>query len=92
MTLRNLTDLHLGNKNCQSFNFYEGVAPVLDTVGPNLLKLVLEDFTEIDIEYIGKTCLNVRYLVLSGILSYAPIGQLNSRYFNKVLHFFHYTL
>ena len=36
MTLSNLTNLHLGNKNCQSFNFYEGVAPVLDQVGSNL--------------------------------------------------------
>ena len=84
MTLKNLTDLHLGNKNCQSFNFYEGVAPVLDTIGSNLLKLILEDFTEVDVDYIGQKCPNLKYLALSGILTYAPIGHLNSSYFTKV--------
>jgi hypothetical protein len=87
MTLKNLTDLHLGNKNCQSFNFYEGVAPVLDTIGPNLLKLILEDFTEVDVDYIGQKCPNLKYLALSGILTYAPIGHLNSSYFTKVCIF-----
>ena len=54
MTLKTLTELHLGNKNCQSFNFHEGVAPVIDTIGPNLHKLILEDFTEVDVDYIGQ--------------------------------------
>ena len=84
MTLKTLTDLHLGNKNCQSFNFYEGVAPVLDAIGSNLLKLILEDFTEVDVDYIGQKCPNLKYLALSGILTYAPIGHLNSSYFTKV--------
>ena len=84
MTLKTLTDLHLGNKYCQSFNFYEGVAPVLDTIGSTLLKLILEDFTEVDVDYIGQKCPNLKYLALSGILTYGPIGQLSSRYFNKV--------
>ena len=84
MTLKNLTALHLGNKNCQSFNFYEGVAPVLDVIGANLHKLVLEDFTEVDVDYIGEKCTNVEHLALSGILTYAPIGQLNPSYFTKV--------
>ena len=84
MTLKNLSELHLGNKNCQSFNFCEGVAPVLDTIGSNLLKLILEDFTEVDVDYIGQKCPNIRHLALSGILTYAPIGQLNTSYFKKV--------
>ena len=87
MTLKTLTDLHLGNKNCQSFNFYEGVAPVLDTIGSNLLKLILEDFTEVDVDYIGQKCPNLKFLALSGILTYAPIGHLNSSYFTKVCDF-----
>ncbi len=84
MTLKHLTQLHLGNKNCVSFNFHEGVAPVLDAVGANLKKLVLEDFTEVDVDYIGDKCPNVVHLALSGILTYAPIGQLNPHYFNKL--------
>ena len=84
MTLRTLTELHLGNKNCQSFNFHEGVAPVIDTIGPNLHKLILEDFTEVDVDYIGQKCSNLKYLALCGILTYSPIGQLNSSYFTKV--------
>ena len=87
MTLKTLTELHLGNKNCQSFNFYEGVAPVIDTIGPNLHKLILEDFTEVDVDYIGQKCSNLKYLALSGTLTYSPIGQLNSSYFTKVFDF-----
>ena len=87
MTLKTLTDLHLGNKNCQSFNFYEGVAPILDTIGSNLLKLILEDFTEVDVDYIGQKCPNLKSLALSGILTYAPLGHLNSSYFTKVCIF-----
>jgi hypothetical protein len=74
MTICTLTHLHLGNKNAQSFNFYEGVAPILEAVGGNLKKLVLEDFTEIDVGYIGDKCPLVEHLALSGILTYAPIG------------------
>ena len=74
MTVKNLTHLHLGNKNSQSFNFYEGVAPVLDGIGINLKKLVLEDFTEIDVDFIGSKCFNLQHLAMSGTLSYAPIG------------------
>ena len=84
MTLKHLTSLHLGNKNCQSFNFYEGVAPVLEEIGMNLKKLVLEDFTEVDVDFIGAKCLNLTKLALSGILTYAPIGQLNPKYFRKL--------
>jgi hypothetical protein len=40
----------LGNKNAQSFNFYEGLAPVLTECGQSLKKMVLEDFTEVDIQ------------------------------------------
>ena len=87
MTLKTLTELHLGNKNCQSFNFYEGVAPVIDTIGPNLHKLILEDFTEVDVDYIGQKCSNLKHLALSGILTYGPIGQPNSSYFTKVCDF-----
>ena len=74
MNLKHLSQLHLGNKNCQSFNFYEGVAPVLEGVGLHLKKLVLEEFTEIDVDYIGSKCPQLQHLALSGILTYAPIG------------------
>lgn len=85
MTVKNLTHLHLGNKNApNTFNFYEGVAPVLDAVGVNLKKLVLEDFGEVDVDYIGDKCANLQHLALSGILTYAPIGQLNPKYFTKL--------
>lgn len=84
MTVKNLTQLHLGNKSYNSFNFYEGVAPVLDAIGVNLTKLVLEEFTEVDVDYIGDKCPNVQHLALSGTLTYAPIGHLNPRYFTKM--------
>ena len=60
MQLKNLTKLHLGNKygiNVPSqqnndsifgFSFYEGVAPVLNEIGVNLRKLVLEEHWVID--------------------------------------------
>ena len=84
MNIKYLTNLHLGNKYCQSFNFYEGVAPVLDASGKNLKKLVLEDFTEIDIDFIGNKCPSLNHLAISGTLTYAPISQMNSSYFTKL--------
>ena len=75
MNLKNLSQLHLGNKNCQSFNFYEGVAPVLEGIGLHLTKLVLEEFTEIDVDYIGSKCPQLQHLAFSGILTYAPTGK-----------------
>ncbi len=84
MTLTKLTHLHLGNKNCQSFNFYEGVAPVLDVVGHGLKKLVLEEFTEVDVSLIGVKCSDLEHLALSGTLTYAPINSLNPTYFTKM--------
>ena len=75
MNLKNLSQLHLGNKNCQSFNFYEGVAPVLEGIGLHLKKLVLEEFTEIDVDYIGSKCPQLQHLAFSGILTYAPTGK-----------------
>ena len=73
-----------GNKNCQSFNFYEGVAPVLNVTGIHMKKLILEEFNEIDIDYIGSKCPNLNHLAISGALTYAPTGQLNSSHFNKL--------
>jgi len=82
MTVKSLTQLHLGNKNSQSFNFFEGVAPVLAEVGVTLKKLVLEDFTEVDVDFIGEKCPMLEHLALSGILTYAPMGN------NYKPHFF----
>ena len=57
-----------------------GVAPVLDAIGSNLEKLVLEDFTEVDVDFIGDKCRNLQHLALSAILNYAPMtGKLNNR-------------
>jgi hypothetical protein len=68
----------LGNKTYNSFNFYQGVAPVLTACGPTLKKLVLEDFTEIDIQVIGVSCPKLEHLALSGTSSFAPIAHINS--------------
>ena len=84
MTVKHLQSLHLGNKNAQSFNFFEGVAPILDAVGLNLKKLVLEDFTEVDVDFIGTKCPGLQHLALSNILTYAPTGQLNAKFFTKL--------
>lgn len=83
MTIKNLSSLHLGNKHWQNFNFYEGVAPVLDVIGVNLKKLVLEDFTEVDIDFIGDKCPRLQHLAMSNILTYGP-SQLNSKYFTQL--------
>ena len=53
MNLNNFR-LHLGNKNATCFNFYQGVAPVLTACGQTLKKLVLEDFTEIDVQQVKR--------------------------------------
>ena len=84
MTVKHLHSLHLGNKNAQSFNFFEGVAPILDALGTNLKKLVLEDFTEVDVDFIGEKCPVLQHLALSNILTYAPTGQLNSKFFTQL--------
>ena len=84
MTVKHLSSLHLGNKHAHNFNFYEGLAPVLDAVGANLKKLVLEDFTEVDIDFIGEKCPQLQHLALSNILSYAPAGQPNPKYFTQL--------
>ena len=39
-----------------SFNFYQGVAPVLTVCGQTLKKVVLEDFTEIDVQQVRLSC------------------------------------
>jgi len=49
------------------------LAPVLDACGATLKRLVLEDFTEIDIQFIGTGCQNLEHLALSGTTCYAPI-------------------
>ena len=84
MQLKSLTKLHLGNKygtNVPSqqnndstfgFTFYEGVAPVLNEIGLNLRKLVLEDFQQVDIILIGQLCPKIEHLALSSISSFAP--------------------
>lgn len=85
MQLKHLTKLHLGNAfgrqtNSrqindvnQGFTFYEGVAPVLSTVGSNLKKLVLEDFNQVDIHLIGHLCPTLEHLAVSGATSFAPV-------------------
>ena len=89
MQLKNLTKLHLGNKfgiNIPSqqnndsifgFSFYEGVAPVLNEIGVNLKKLVLEDFQQVDIILIGQLCPKIEHLALSSISSFAPALSTN---------------
>ena len=85
MQLKHLTKLHLGNAFgrqtnsrqindvSQGFTFYEGVAPVLSTVGSNLKKLVLEDFNQVDIHLIGQLCPTLEHLAVSGATSFAPV-------------------
>ena len=85
MQLNHITKLHLGNKypshhihegnssNVSGFTFYEGVAPVLTVIGKTLKKLILEDFRQADIIFIGQTCPNLEHLALSSIVSFAPL-------------------
>ena len=84
MELKKLTTLHLGNKCSDWFSFYEGVAPVLDCCGPTLKALILEEFVEADIGFIGKSCPNLNHLALSLIDHYAPVLQINPKYFQKL--------
>ena len=84
MNLSRLTSLHLGNKNATSFNFYQGVAPVLTVCGRTLKKLVLEDFTEIDAQQIGLSCPKLEHLALSGTTTYAPVAKILPGLFSKL--------
>ena len=77
----------MGNKTYNSFNFYQGVAPVLTACGQTLKKLVLEDFTEIDIQVIGVSCPKIEHLALSGTSSFAPIAQINSGMFSTIVNY-----
>ena len=85
MTMKNLLELHLGNYDgggggggggwqqqqpSAAINFYEGVAPVLETCGATLKKLVLENIPEIDVSVVGEKCKGLRKLALSGITTY----------------------
>ena len=51
---------------------YEGVAPVLNSCGRTLKTLVLEQFTEMDPAFIGKSCPGLTHLALSCCDTYAP--------------------
>ena len=62
MELKQLTRLHLGNQCAEHFTFYEGVAPVLNSCGRTLKTLVLEQFTEMDPAFIGKSCPGLTHL------------------------------
>lgn len=84
MNMKYLTSLHLGNLMADSFNFREGVAPVLQCCGPTLKKLILEKFTEIDVGLIGNFCPQLAHLALSSITSYTPVLNLNESYFQKL--------
>ena len=89
MQLKNLIKLHLGNKfgahvpsqqdneKTFGFTFYEGVAPVLNEIGCNLKKLVLEEFQQVDIILIGQLCPIIEHLALSSISSFAPALSTN---------------
>ena len=72
MELKQLTRLHLGNQCAEHFTFYEGVAPVLNSCGRTLKTLVLEQFTEMDPAFIGKSCPGLTHLALSCCDTYAP--------------------
>ena len=92
MPLKYLTKLHLGNKSGRQmssrdnndiivgFTFYEGVAPLLNAIGINLKKLVLEDFHQVDIRVIGQLCPVLEHLALSGIASFAPVFNANQSF------------
>ena len=89
MQSKHLIKLHLGNKfgahvpsqqdneRTFGFTFYEGVAPVLNEIGCNLKKLVLEEFQQVDIILIGQLCPNIEHLALSSISSFAPALSTN---------------
>jgi hypothetical protein len=79
MTLKYLTKLHLGNTENYAYtgrpaiNFYEGVAPILETAGERLVKLVLENIPEVDVYAIGVKCPALIHLALSGITTYRRV-------------------
>ncbi len=78
MTLKTLSNLHLGNVDVYgppggggpAFNFYEGVAPILETCGHGLKRLVLENMPEVDVSVIGEKCPRLACLALSNIFAY----------------------
>ena len=89
MTMKNLRELHLGNYDggggggwqqqqqqpSPSINFYEGVAPVLETCGETIKKLVLENIPEIDVSVIGEKCKELHTLALSGTMTYRQVAK-----------------
>ena len=89
MTMKNLRELHLGNYDggggggwqqqqqqpSPSINFYEGVAPVLETCGETIKKLVLENIPEIDVSVIGEKCKELHTLALSGTTTYRQVAK-----------------
>ena len=88
MTMKHLLELHLGNYDGggqsvpgYAINFYEGVAPVLETCGAELKKLVLENIPEIDVAVIGEKCGGLRKLALSGTTTYKAVAKRNPDHF-----------
>ena len=74
MELKHLTRLHLSNQCSEYFTFYEGVAPILTTCR-TLKSLVLEEFAEMDIGFIGKSCPGLTHLAISCADTFAPVLQ-----------------
>ena len=97
MTLKHLTKLHLANcSNCNfnnnnfnqdSFNFFEGVEVILSECGRNLRKLVLENFSEVDVGSIGEKCPGLKHLALSGITVIRPVYQIKPDLFGNLTNF-----
>ena len=92
MTMRHLRELHLGNYDgggqsapgC-AINFYEGVAPVLETCGAALKKLVLENIPEVDVAVIGEKCGGLLKLALSGTTMYKAVAKRDPDHFSHLI-------
>ena len=83
MELKHLTRLHLSNQCSEYFTFYEGVAPILSAC-QTLKSLVLEEFTEMDIGFIGKSCPGLTHLAISCADTFAPVLHIYPDLFRKL--------
>jgi len=81
MNNQHLQYLQICNSDSFIIDFDEGIAPILGSCGGSLSKLVLDKFTHVDLEIIGRNCPKLKHLSLSHVISWGKLFNICSSYF-----------
>uniref|UniRef100_A0A1B6D6M4 F-box domain-containing protein n=1 Tax=Clastoptera arizonana TaxID=38151 RepID=A0A1B6D6M4_9HEMI len=84
MVLEQLNKLSLTNSEGLTFDFHEGVLPLLSACGVRLQSLILANFPVVDILAIGRACPILQNLAFSKVSIFELPSQLHPELFNNL--------